>query len=253
MERAKPAMQAHINEYSRKGHEPMNGEQPRVQMLFGPHPQNAKYYDKPGSYQLAVRITDAEVDPGNTTVMEVYLTGYGFIEGAKILFHPPPHFIDENWSTASLNPNLSPQGVFTYGADSVSLSEDGTILILSGGYKEPQWSSYSQFFDVGRDYNPQQPGSIQQIASERKFEKAPLELSIKTKSNTPSGVHKLNFYLTYFNGQEWKGDSKSVQLKVPNWFERNQFLSLAIAALSLLVAIGPALLSRIKWLLDVIS
>jgi hypothetical protein len=220
-------------------------------ILPGARPQNARHSEKPGSYQLAVRSAKAEVNPGDITELEIYLTCYGEIQGAKILFHPPPYFIDTRWSIVSYDANLSAEGEFTFGATDNSFDETGGILILNGGLRNERWSSPSLVFDVTD--KPQESAGVHIIASEKKFGKPLLQYRLQTHKDSPPGTHRLNFYLSYFNGQEWKSDGKSIDLKVPNWFERNQGLSLAIAAVSLLITVGGGLVSLLRWLLDAIS
>jgi hypothetical protein len=217
----------------------------------GPRPQNARHADRPGSYQLAVRSTKAEVNPGDITELEVYLTGYGQIQGAKILFYPPPYFIDTAWSMANYDAHLSADGEFTFGTTDSSFDETGGILILSGGLQNVRWSTPSLVFDITD--SPEKPAGVHIIASEKKFGKSLLLYRLQTRKDSPSGTHQLNFLLSYFNGQEWKSDSKSISLKVPNWFERNQGLSWAIAVVTLLVTLGAGPLSLLRWLINAIS
>jgi hypothetical protein len=63
---------------------------------IGPAPQNARNSGKPGSYELAIRADKAEVAPGDTVHLEVFITGYGKVSQAKVVFYPPPYFIDSN-------------------------------------------------------------------------------------------------------------------------------------------------------------
>ena len=64
-----------------------------------PAPQNARNSQRPGAYELAIRIKNVEVAPDDTIELELYVTGYGYVDGAKIAFYPPPYFIDTKWST----------------------------------------------------------------------------------------------------------------------------------------------------------
>jgi hypothetical protein len=87
-----------------------------------PKPQNAKNWDKPG--------------------------GYGKIEGAKLVFYPPPFLINNEWSTAKCDLHGPPNGPWTFGGNEVSLRESGAALLLRGGLKPPGWQEATMFFDV---------------------------------------------------------------------------------------------------------
>ena len=47
----------------------------------------------PGEYRLAYRAVQAEINPGDMLQIEIYVTGYGEISGAKLAFYPPTYFI----------------------------------------------------------------------------------------------------------------------------------------------------------------
>lgn len=61
-------------------------------ITLGPAPQNARNSDKPGSYELAIRLKEADVNRGDMVRLEVFITGYGIIDGAKIVFYLLPPF-----------------------------------------------------------------------------------------------------------------------------------------------------------------
>jgi hypothetical protein len=73
-----------------------------------------------------------------------------------------------------------------------------------------------RYFDITN--NSEEPAPVRVIGTEKKSPRAPLEFTLQTHKESPTGTHELHFYLTYFNGQEWRTDSKSVKLTVPNWF-----------------------------------
>ena len=211
---------------------------------FGARPQNAQNSDQPGAYELVVRTTKVEVNPNDSTDVEVYVTGYGHIEGAKILFSPPPYFIDPAWVKVTYNIAVAPDGRMQFGVTESMFSEGGGILRLTGGVQVNGWPATSMFFDITD--KPNDPAVIHMIATEQKFDKAPLEFSLQTHKKIPAGSHPLNFYLTYFNGQEWKTDSKTIQLTVPNWFKQHEAITWTIGIISFLITVGGALASLLK-------
>src|SRR3990172_5537313 len=50
--------------------------------------RSGKYANAPGKYELAVKILNQIVQPGDTLNLEIYITGYGQITGAKFIFFP---------------------------------------------------------------------------------------------------------------------------------------------------------------------
>ena len=68
-------------------------------MTDPPLPQNTRFAKQPGEYRLAIRVSQAEIDPGGEVNLEIFITGYGEIRGAKLVFYPPQYFIDTHRST----------------------------------------------------------------------------------------------------------------------------------------------------------
>jgi hypothetical protein len=212
-------------------------------------PQNAENSNKPGSYRLVIRINNIEIAPDDTITVELYITGYGYIRGAKVAIYPPPYLIDTKWATVTHSMDLSPDGKWTWGAVEDEFdAEYGIVLMLSAGLKGPSWPSPSQFFDAV--YGPNGPKAIYQIASELHLGKAPVEFTLQTQKKIPTGTHQLHFYLTYFNGQQWCTDSKSINLVAPTFFKRHEGLiwtvGVIIGILPFLVTVAAAL----KTLID---
>jgi hypothetical protein len=61
-------------------------------------PREGTHAKCPGDYRLAYRAAQAEVDPGEELRIELYITGYGEISGAKLTFYPPTYFIEQEKS-----------------------------------------------------------------------------------------------------------------------------------------------------------
>jgi hypothetical protein len=211
-----------------------------------PAPQNARNAEKPGAYELALRIKNAEVAPNDILELEVYVTGYGYIDGAKIAFYPPPSLIDTDWSTWTYDLGPLPSGLIGFGATERSFeTRTGAVLAISpAGLKPPQWPAASLFFDT--DYDPNDSMGVSQIATEMQNPKAPVEFRLQTLKNARPGTYELHFYLTYFNGQEWKVDSKRILLTIPNWFKRNEGLTWTIGVLTFLVTVGGVVASLLN-------
>jgi hypothetical protein len=209
----------------------------------GSRPQNAANASKPGAYELALRVARGEVAPGGSVEVEVFITGYGDLQGAKLVFFPPPYFVDAKHSKWRYDMGELPDGRAVFGTTEQSFIGDvGAILDLSsGGLIAPGWNFPSLFFDLTD--NPTAAARIHPIVTEFRQERAPVEFTLKIHKKVPKGSHDLRFYLTYFNGQEWKTDSKSIAVSVPNWFKRNEGLTWTIGALSFIAAVAGVVVS----------
>ena len=212
-------------------------------LQFGNKPQNAEHADKPGEYRLAPRVRQAQIDPGKEIVVELYITGYGRIQGPKLVFYPPPFFIDEQNSKAFFDLGESESsGRLVFGKTERQLSEAGLTVVLAAGIQAPGWAESSLFFDLG------QGKATNQIATEAKQTKAPVELQLKTQAKAPAGNHTLQFYLTYFNGSEWKSDSQTVSIEVPNWWRRHEGWTFFAALVAVVITLASLVLDIAdKW------
>ena len=208
-------------------------------------PQTASNAKKPGAYELALRATNAEVAPGDQLEIQVFVTGYGYIHGAKVAFYPPPYFIDSEQSSWTYDLGKLENGTIGFGVTKDSFeAEAGAVLAISpAGLLTPQWDHASLFFDVSI---PRPDDGVRQIATEKRSPKAPIEFTLKTHRKIPVGTHELYFYLTYFNGTEWRTDSKRINATVPNWFRRHEALTWIIGVLSFAATVGALIASFVR-------
>jgi hypothetical protein len=235
---------------------PVTQPQPQVpRRPIPPKSQNAKNWDKPGSYALIIRADKSDVAQGEIVVIQIFITGYGKIEGAKLVFYPPPFLINNEWSTAKYDLHGPPDGPWTFGGNEVSLREGGAALLLRGGLKAPGWQEATMFFDV----MVRQNAPIAQILTETTTEdQAPIELTLHIRKKLPSGKrlpsgsHDIDFHLTYFNGQEWKTTSDIVTLNIPSIFKRFEVQAwVAGITISVLAAADP-IISFLRYLSRVV-
>lgn len=223
-------------------------------------PRKGKDAEKPGEYNLVIRVLTPEVNPGDVIHMEVYITGYGKIRGPKFIFTPPPNFIDEDES-ALVHGFVRPEegesislNVLEFGGDLAKLSEVGFIIRLTGitGHwvgddREVLWEEPSIFWDTDVPYADQTPI----IATEQKRGRAVMEIYLKTRKRpwwgrlpflrTEPGIfpgtHSFQGHLTYFNGDQWKCASQSVNVTVPNFFKRHEGVAWTAAILGVLATV----------------
>jgi hypothetical protein len=174
-------------------------------------PRRARNAERPGDYRLAIRSRDVEAEPGAEIHVELYMTGYGEIQGSKLAFYPPPYFIDEDRSVVISDVEKVPAkqkdhyivrfGGQTQRLSDVTSSEAGLVWTWRG-IKLDRWEDHTHYFDLSAFRDPPPAEPVNEIATEHKITHAPLELRLRVKENAPPGNHSLRFFLTYFNGSE---------------------------------------------------
>jgi hypothetical protein len=218
-------------------------------------PRLAENANQPGEYRVAIRIVQAEVDPGDQLRVEIYVTGYGQIYGSKLIFYPPPYFIDEEQSTVFHG--LDVQEVegerrFVFGTTEQRFKDfggDPGMLLTIGGIALPGWEKATPYVDVDFQSDTATSKAIGLTFMEQKLLRAPIELLLKVRKKAPSGHHDLRFYLTYFNGEVWKTDSQAVSLSVRNLFQRHPYITWIIGSVGAALALGS--FARTNW--DILS
>lgn len=201
-----------------------------------PNPQNRPGFNKPGCYDLVFRRPRTEVTPGEDAEVELYITGYGMISGAKLYFVPPANFIDPGLSWVEYDLGPREDGI-RFGATRRPMGDRGFAIDLSsGGIKPPHWSKSSLFFDAGVG-----------IATEDGTPEPPVKLVMKTKKEISTGDHNLIFSLTYFNGLEWRMAYRAASLHVPTLYERYEgwawiagiIVAMIATVASVIAVVGP--------------
>lgn len=189
-------------------------------------PRNWENFDAPGSYTLASRVSETVINAGDTLKFEQYITGYGEIKKCKIQCYISSDIFDYSCSTLTNSISQTEDFQLYWGADTDNIGEIG-FSCMCQGLKAPKWKEETLFFDTS-------PGLL---LSEIKATKAPFDYSLKTKPHIKPGNHYIDFYLTYFNGAEWKSSKERVDFRVNNSFEKHSTIISFLAAVALLVTI----------------
>lgn len=226
-------------------------------------PQKSKDAQEFGAYSLAIMVHNAEVNPGDVIRLEVYVTGYGRIRGAKFAFTPPPNFIEQEASKViygveeNKHGKATPTDAVRWGGTKMGLLEESGFVYQFGGlHGYTAWDGTythwgdeaTSFWDVKDPHKDQTP----MIATEKPRGRAPLELYLKTIkpqrwkkvlfgqdiSGFRPGTHSFQGHLTYFNGDQWKSASQSVSVVVPNFFRRHEGLTWLAGTAGVLFAVG---------------
>lgn len=190
--------------------------------------------EKPGSYLLAIRADKTVLNPGDTFILEHYITGYGKGTGLKMVHYPSSDIYD--FENSFVEWNLTPpdkNGKMTWGAVKTPLQPIGTTL-FHGDYVSADWDESSAFVDLKQNDN-----RASMIISEQNLGgKSPYQYTFKLKNDAPPGIHKLHFYMTYFNGDSWQCSATEVEFRINNSFEKNNTLLSSLAFLALVITIS---------------
>lgn len=202
-------------------------------------PRSLPNGEKPGSYMLATRVGETNINPGERLVFEQYITGYGRIESAKIQCYISSDIFDFESSivTHSLKMN-SDTGMITWGRLKHKVDNLGFNAVLRG-VKLNKWDEGTMFCDADSE------GSC--VLTELKCDLAPFSYDLVTNNNIKPGSHYIDFYLRYYNGVEWVVRNERLNFKVNSFFERHNTLISLLAATALVVTIaGSGLLPMFK-------
>ncbi len=190
--------------------------------------------EKPGSYMLAIRADKTVLNPGEEFILEHYVTGYGRATGLKIVHYPSSDIYEFEKSYVEWNLTRPDNtGKMTWGAEKTYLTPIGTTL-FHGDYESDVWEESSAFVDL--DQNDSKTTVI--ISEQNLGGKSPYQYTFKLKKDAPPGLHKLHFYMTYYNGESWQCSASEVELRINNSFEKNSTLLSSLAFIALVVTIS---------------
>ena len=218
-------------------------------------PRMKKYADDRGCYSIIVRTSSDVINPGETLILEIFISGYGVINKPKLVFYPSPNVVDsdndESRILFDLPKELPKDRSLYWGSHPEKLHSDGGFLDLSQGIKTGKWSSPTIFFDMNTENNIDTQISTEMLLGGN----APIQIYMKTKEKVLPGLHSIRFLFTYHNGSEWSNSEQTVDFTIRNIFQRNERWIISIGVIAALCAILPTLkgiiqlLKKIFWLI----
>lgn len=197
-------------------------------------PLNGTNHNKPGHYEIVTRFNQSILDPGDTLEIEIYFTGYGKIEGAKLYVSASADvFVAE---TSKIYQGMEIIGErLVFGAHEVSFPSSVSIISFRG-MSRPAWNMTTSFFDL-------MLGEPPTISTECKLERAPVELKLPLRNDVRAGSYYFTFVLTYYNGNKWVSAKNMVDFSVRNLLQRNEGKTAIIAFMAASFAIITGLIS----------
>lgn len=207
-------------------------------------PREHKNSEAPGSYKIASLISETVISPGQELRFEQYITGYGEIKGAKIQCYISSDVFDATKSSVECGIGLKDGKNLYWGKEKKNIDGDGFRMSLEG-ISDEKWEQNTLFIDASERINS--------VLTEVRLNNAPYQYRLTTKNKVKSGVHYIDFYLTYFNGREWITNKERVEFKIKNFFEKhNKSISwLAIVASSLAI-VRLAVIPFAQWVISLI-
>lgn len=180
--------------------------------------------DMPGNYFLAIQNLTKSVIQGKELRFQALFMGDGCIDHPKILLTPSATIFDAERSIIRNNLSIVDDDSFETAASNNNFDPKGCTILLSGGQEHDEWELSTYFFDL----NPQKktaetasPISTNQVATDkRKLTSSPFTFALKSRKRTRPGNYSVDIQFTYFNGLEWKSDSKVIQFRVLNFIEK---------------------------------
>lgn len=217
-------------------------------------PRRAMHANAPGNYEIIASADKQTIKPGDTLKIGVYITGYGNIEGAKLTLIAPTDFVlidgKESLSSTFVRGFYyrlgEPIGIKILKSEN-QFDGKGSIMHISGTRSNDNGLFITPFIDKYYIDNTSLSPLTATISTELTIgNKAPFEFFLKTNTNSTSGIHKLNFYLTYFNGSEWKSSIQSVDIDIPTRYKRNELVIWIFGLLLSILVLPPHAINRVK-------
>lgn len=93
---------------------------PAESVMTGASRLTREFGSEAGAYELVIRVAQPIVDPGDKLQVEVYISGYGVIHGARMVSYPSPSVFslsDSHVNCVGNTRQLGPLGAMVYFAD----------------------------------------------------------------------------------------------------------------------------------------
>jgi hypothetical protein len=209
------------------------GKQETKPLGIEENPQKGKDAEKPGAYELAVKVDNPTINPGDEIRLTVFITGYGKIEEAKFNFAPPRHFLE----TQKLRKSLAWAG---FGLVSSAISDEGVTGTGMPGFVFSDSSTCTVNPNGIRVINAECIVRILDKANRTVARGAPISMKLETSNDVRAGNHILRFFMSYFNGAEWKVATASTEINVQNPYEQHETLyTIILIFLGFLAVLTP--------------
>lgn len=216
------------------------------------------------SWQIAARVSAKTLDPGQQISIEVYFSGEGPVDSAKLFFRVPEALDCSNHGFASIawreertvqepnSPELGSRYAKFARADTRIEGSTGMLLDLTPGFSLPPPRTIPPFEHIGSatlaagefrvETEKRQPNKNEPDF----FSHPPVWLRWILPRGVPPGDHEIPFVLTYSKGKDIQTASYTLSVHIRPFWERAWFQALVVG--SFVLAVAAAILGVISWL-----
>ncbi|MCK6479128.1 MAG: hypothetical protein L6R43_02940 [Planctomycetes bacterium] len=150
--------------------------------------------------------------------MEVFVSGYGMIDGPKLVFYPSPEFVEFGKSTVTSG--IVVEGTTAYfGGDPRHPDENGFTLVLVAATPADASGERLSMFS---DRPGVAPSPVPQVLAETVQRNPPVLVNLATRKSVRPGTHWMHFVLTYFNGEVWVSTTTTAEFTVRTFIQRHE-------------------------------
>lgn len=180
--------------------------------------------DGTGNYCLIIQKLTAAIGQGKSLKFQTLFRGDGLIEHPKILLTPSRSIFDTEKSTIRNNLSIVDGESLIIAASNNNFDPKACSISLGLGDDHDEWELSTFFFDLDPSNKPFERDAASKsetpVTGKKILTSSPFSFSMKTKKWTRPGNYKIDVQFTYFNGQEWKSDSRIIHFKVLNFIEK---------------------------------
>ena len=216
---------------------------------FKDKPRNKIDYDKCGHYELVPQLQKAELDPGDTLKIDLYFSGYGQIRGSKVYFSTVDSLFDTtSYTKFDLNKHDS---TLYWGYTTKTLITPSRFEFSLTGMdnkSSKSWGLPTEYVDYPSDDSTKVDSTDFAILTEVDMENPPFSIRLHTKKSAPPGNYVAEIVYTYFNGQEWQGQTQVINYKINNKFEQYPIWTWVIGFVVAVIAVIPTIVGFAKFL-----
>ena len=177
-----------------------------------------------GTYCLIIQKLTPAVGKGKPLKFQTLFRGDGLIEHPKMLLTPSRTVFDAEKSTIRNNLSIVDGESLTIAASNNNFGPKGCSISLRRGEERDDWELSTFFFDLDPPKKLHEsdatPKSEEPVTGKKNLTSSPFSFSLRTKKRARPGNYTIDIQFTYFNGQEWKSESRLIQFKVLNFFEK---------------------------------
>ena len=192
--------------------------------IFKYKPRTKIDFDKPGNYDLVIQIQKSEIDPSSPLDIDIYFSGYGEIRGSKIFFSNEENIFNDESSYVLTDLGSNNKDPFYWGYTKQSIKGEVSRFVIGlqgAGTSDPNadkdWKVATPFIDLP-SAGAESDSTNFLILTELKLGTAPISIHLGDCSKN-YGNHNFTIVFTYFNGKEWKGQSKTLSYHINNPIE----------------------------------